>query len=113
MTNGDYMEAFDKVVIPIALEFEPSLVIISAGFDAAEGDPIGGSAQLVPRASLSSSQTLYVSPTITSGLLSFLMSCIAFGEVAPSEAAVTQKQVVDFLLKCLIRHAVFILALQL
>lgn len=42
MTNGDYMEAFDKVVIPIALEFEPSLVIVSAGFDAAEGDPIGG-----------------------------------------------------------------------
>lgn len=42
MGNGDYMAAFQHVLLPIAYEFNTSLVIISAGFDAAVGDPIGG-----------------------------------------------------------------------
>ncbi|KAI9882668.1 MAG: histone H2A.Z [Watsoniomyces obsoletus] len=42
MGDADYMYAFQKVVMPIAAEFDPDLVIISAGFDAAEGDSIGG-----------------------------------------------------------------------
>lgn len=29
------------VILPIAREFKPDLVIISAGFDAADGDPLG------------------------------------------------------------------------
>lgn len=42
MGDGDYMYAFERVVLPIAFEFDPDLVIISSGFDAAEGDIIGG-----------------------------------------------------------------------
>ncbi|PSC68929.1 histone deacetylase 15 isoform X1 [Micractinium conductrix] len=42
MRNADYLAAFNHVVLPIAYEYAPDLVIISAGFDAAEGDPIGG-----------------------------------------------------------------------
>ncbi|CAG8450296.1 7362_t:CDS:10 [Ambispora leptoticha] len=41
MYDSDYIYAFDKVVMPIADEFSPDIVIVSAGFDAAEGDPIG------------------------------------------------------------------------
>ncbi|CAI2166687.1 17435_t:CDS:10 [Funneliformis geosporum] len=41
MTDSDYIFAFNKVVMPIAYEFSPDIVIVSAGFDAAEGDPIG------------------------------------------------------------------------
>ncbi|CCG80536.1 Histone deacetylase clr3 [Taphrina deformans PYCC 5710] len=41
MGDSDYLHAFEKAVIPIAREFDPDLVIISAGFDAAAGDPIG------------------------------------------------------------------------
>lgn len=41
MGDGDYMYAFHHLVMPIAQEFAPDFVIISAGFDAAEGDPIG------------------------------------------------------------------------
>lgn len=41
MGNGDYISAFTSVLIPIAYEYNPDLIIISAGFDAAEGDPIG------------------------------------------------------------------------
>ncbi|EFN54718.1 hypothetical protein CHLNCDRAFT_24556 [Chlorella variabilis] len=42
MRNGDYLAAFHHLLLPIAYEYAPDLVIISAGFDAAEGDPIGG-----------------------------------------------------------------------
>ncbi|KAG0676538.1 Histone deacetylase hda1 [Pichia californica] len=40
--DADYIYAFRKVVMPICYEFQPDLVIISSGFDAADGDVIGG-----------------------------------------------------------------------
>ncbi|KAJ5765215.1 Histone deacetylase clr3 [Penicillium odoratum] len=42
MCDGDYMFAFQQVVMPIGFEFDPDLVIVSAGFDAAAGDTLGG-----------------------------------------------------------------------
>lgn len=39
--DADYVYAFRKIVIPIISEFDPDLVIVSAGFDAADGDLIG------------------------------------------------------------------------
>lgn len=42
MGDADYLYAFQQVVMPIATEFDPDLVIIAAGFDAAEGDMLGG-----------------------------------------------------------------------
>ncbi|OAR01822.1 hypothetical protein LLEC1_00665 [Akanthomyces lecanii] len=42
MGDGEYMSAFEKIVMPIAKEFDPDLVVISAGFDAADGDELGG-----------------------------------------------------------------------
>lgn len=42
MGDGEYLAAFQKIVMPIAQEFSPDLVIISAGFDAADGDELGG-----------------------------------------------------------------------
>ncbi|KAL0573198.1 Histone deacetylase hda1 [Marasmius crinis-equi] len=41
MGDADYIHAFQKIVMPIAMEFAPELVIISAGFDAARGDELG------------------------------------------------------------------------
>ncbi|KAH9968413.1 histone deacetylase complex protein [Lactifluus volemus] len=40
-TDADYIHAFQQIVMPIATEFAPELVIISAGFDAADGDILG------------------------------------------------------------------------
>lgn len=37
----DYQAAFEHVLMPIARSFAPELVLVSAGFDAAIGDPIG------------------------------------------------------------------------
>ncbi|KAF8200755.1 histone deacetylase complex protein [Pholiota molesta] len=41
MGDAEYIYAFQKVIMPIAMEFAPELVIISAGFDAAAGDELG------------------------------------------------------------------------
>ena len=40
--DAEYMLAFHSVVLPIAYEFNPELILISAGFDAARGDPLSG-----------------------------------------------------------------------
>ena len=42
MSDGDYLSAFQHIVLPIAYQFNPELVLVSAGFDAAVGDPLGG-----------------------------------------------------------------------
>lgn len=42
MGDADYMYAFQHVVMPIANSFNPDFVIVSAGFDAAAGDELGG-----------------------------------------------------------------------
>ncbi|XP_076860116.1 protein deacetylase HDAC6 isoform X2 [Brachyhypopomus gauderio] len=42
MGDPEYLAAFHNVVMPIAREFAPELVLVSAGFDAARGDPLGG-----------------------------------------------------------------------
>jgi histone deacetylase 6 len=41
MGDADYMYAFDKIIMPIAREFAPDIVLVSAGFDAAMGDELG------------------------------------------------------------------------
>uniref|UniRef100_A0A2K6T330 UBP-type domain-containing protein n=1 Tax=Saimiri boliviensis boliviensis TaxID=39432 RepID=A0A2K6T330_SAIBB len=40
--DADYLAAWHRLVLPIAYEFNPELVLVSAGFDAARGDPLGG-----------------------------------------------------------------------
>ncbi|KAF8954206.1 Histone deacetylase hda1 [Entomortierella lignicola] len=41
MGDSEYIYAFNKVIMPIVLEFAPDFVLVSAGFDAAKGDHIG------------------------------------------------------------------------
>ena len=42
MGDAEYIAAFQQVIMPIAYEYNPELVLVSAGFDAAAGDPLGG-----------------------------------------------------------------------
>lgn len=42
MGDFEYALAFQHLIMPIAYEYNPQLVLISAGFDAAIGDPLGG-----------------------------------------------------------------------
>lgn len=66
MGDGEYMAAFQKIVMPIAQEFNPDLVIISAGFDAADGDELGA---------------CFVTPTCYAHMTHMLMS-LAGGRVS-------------------------------
>jgi acetoin utilization deacetylase AcuC-like enzyme len=45
--DEEYLLAWQEVLLPIASEFDPSLVIVSAGFDCGRGDPLGGN-QVTP-----------------------------------------------------------------
>ncbi|GAB4845402.1 Histone deacetylase 5, variant 2 [Ancistrocladus abbreviatus] len=40
--DPDYLAVWDYILIPVAKEFNPDLIIVSAGFDAAVRDPLGG-----------------------------------------------------------------------
>ena len=42
MGDSDYLHVFEHVVLPAAHRFEPDLILVSCGFDAARGDPLGG-----------------------------------------------------------------------
>ncbi|KAK8094738.1 histone deacetylase A [Apiospora hydei] len=66
MGDGEYLAAFQEIVMPIAQEFDPDMVIISAGFDAADGDELGG---------------CFVSPPCYAHMTHMLMS-LAGGKVA-------------------------------
>ncbi|WP_319407853.1 histone deacetylase [uncultured Desulfosarcina sp.] len=40
--DGDYLVLFERLLKPIALEFKPDLILVSAGFDIHFNDPLGG-----------------------------------------------------------------------
>ncbi|XP_068257023.1 polyamine deacetylase HDAC10 isoform X3 [Nyctibius grandis] len=42
MGNSDYLAAFFHVLLPVAFEFDPELVLVSSGYDSGIGDPEGG-----------------------------------------------------------------------
>lgn len=41
-TDADYELVYDRIAIPTLQQFEPQLILISAGFDAYKDDPLGG-----------------------------------------------------------------------
>jgi len=40
--NGDFIAIFERMLKPVALEFKPDMILVSAGFDIYEKDPLGG-----------------------------------------------------------------------
>ncbi|XP_046454451.1 histone deacetylase 6-like isoform X3 [Daphnia pulex] len=42
MGDTEYLAAFQQIIMPIAYQYNPQLVLVAAGFDAAQGDPLGG-----------------------------------------------------------------------
>jgi len=41
-TDGEYLSIFRNILRPIASEYKPEFILVSAGFDIYEGDPLGG-----------------------------------------------------------------------
>ncbi|HSR10421.1 MAG TPA: histone deacetylase, partial [Thermodesulfobacteriota bacterium] len=46
--DGEYVRVFEEILEPIALEYRPDIVFVSAGFDIYHQDPLGGM-QVTPR----------------------------------------------------------------
>ena len=46
--DAEYVAVFEDLVLPIARAYRPDLIIVSAGFDAGKGDPLGGCAVSPP-----------------------------------------------------------------
>lgn len=40
--DSGYLAAWDRVVAPVSLEYKPDLILVSAGYDAHQADPLGG-----------------------------------------------------------------------
>ncbi|EYU23516.1 hypothetical protein MIMGU_mgv1a021496mg [Erythranthe guttata] len=40
--DADYFAVWDHILIPVAKKFNPDMIMVAAGFDAALGDPLGG-----------------------------------------------------------------------
>ena len=40
--DGEYTGIFEKILRPVTLEFDPDLILVSAGFDIHGNDPLGG-----------------------------------------------------------------------
>lgn len=40
--DGEYLGIYEKILKPIALEYKPDMILVSAGFDIYIGDPLGG-----------------------------------------------------------------------
>ena len=57
--DNEYIYAFEVFIKPISKEYNPELIIVSAGFDCAVGDPLGG---------------LYVTPSCFNYMTSKLMN---------------------------------------
>jgi acetoin utilization deacetylase AcuC-like enzyme len=47
-TDADYLHIYEDILAPVAARFEPDFILVSAGFDIAAGDPLGGMA-VTPR----------------------------------------------------------------
>lgn len=39
--DDDYATIFNEIVIPIGMQYQPELILISCGFDISQGDPLG------------------------------------------------------------------------
>ena len=60
--------AFERLLMPVAREFAPDIVLVSAGFDAAQGDPLG-------RCCLSPQVYFYMTRALQS-LAGYLLLCV-------------------------------------
>jgi len=66
MGDAEYLAAFQRIIMPIAYQFNPQLVLVAAGFDAARGDQLG-ECDVTPEGY---------------GQLTHLLTSLAFGRVA-------------------------------
>lgn len=83
-TDNDYLYAFEKIVLPVANEFVPDIILISAGFDGAFNDPLGG---------------CYITPN-GFALMTYLLLSVSEKVVLILEGGYTPETVSNCLIEC-------------
>lgn len=68
-TNEDYRLVFDEVVEPVLRQFKPDLLLLSAGFDAHEKDPLGGMRLTTPAFAAMTAALRTIAEEVCSGRL--------------------------------------------
>lgn len=71
--DEEYLEAFKRVVIPIAASYKPQWVLVSAGFDPHHRDPLGGMCVTEKGFHAMASSLLHVAEEYASGKIAFLL----------------------------------------
>lgn len=41
MTDSEYVHVFHRIILPVAYQYNPEIILVSAGFDAGINDPLG------------------------------------------------------------------------
>ena len=72
-TDGDYALAFRELLVPIAEEYAPDLVLVSAGFDAHRLDPLGGMAVSTEGFALMAGVVRELADTVAGGRLAMVL----------------------------------------
>jgi len=67
--DDEWLSMFDRVVVPVADQFRPQLVLLSAGFDAHRNDPLGGMRVTGPGFAAMANRVLDIAETHTGGRL--------------------------------------------
>lgn len=62
--DGDYEYIFRKIIVPLATQFEPNLILVSAGYDCAQGDQLGRFAVTAQGFGRLSRMLLAIAPTV-------------------------------------------------
>ena len=71
--NEEYLRVFKEIVIPIANKYEPEWVLVSAGFDPHQQDPLGGMRVTEQGFSVMASLLLDLAQKHSSGKIAFLL----------------------------------------
>jgi histone deacetylase 4/5 len=61
--DADYLAVWEHVLMPVARKYNPDMVLISAGFDSAEGDPLG-ECRVTPTAYFKMTKQVIISPLL-------------------------------------------------
>lgn len=71
--DNDYLYIFDQLVEPLALKYQPELILVSAGFDAHESDPLGGMKLTTKGFGLLAERTKHLAESLCGGKIALFL----------------------------------------
>ena len=95
IADNEYLYALQTLLLPVLQEFQPTLILISAGFDAAAGDDYGGNLSPVNGFGRMTTEVLQVANKLCCPVIASLEGGYKQSVLGPCVASVVQSMV-DF-----------------